>query len=134
MTTVRRLVACLTIAAFTMSVGLFAADEKKTPSTKDIMKKVPGKEGLCAKTVAAAKADKWEDAQKLGKELKEYGEALGKNKAKKGDKDSWEKHTKGFSEIMTEIADATDKKDKDAVAAGAKKFGGSCMDCHKAHK
>lgn len=137
MTNVRRLVACLSIAAFAMSFGAFAADEKKdkkTPTTKEIMKKVPGKDGLCAKCNAAAKADKWDDAKKIGTELKEYGEALGKNKPKKGDKESWEKHTKAFSEVMTELADAADKKDKDALAAATKKFGGSCMDCHKSHK
>lgn len=135
MTTVRRMVACLTIAAFAMSVGVFAADEKKkTPTTKEIMKKVPGKEGLCAKCNAAAKADKWDDAKKIGTEMKELGEALTKNTAKKGDKESWEKHAKGFSEVMTEIADAADKKDKDALASATKKFQGSCMDCHKAHK
>lgn len=128
------MVGCLAVAAFAMAVSVFAADDKKTPTTKEIMKKVPGKEGLVAKTSAAAKGGKWEDAQKNGKELKTYGEALAKNVAKKGDKESWEKHTKGFGEIMTEIADAADKKDNDGVQAGVKKFGASCMDCHKAHK
>ncbi|MBL8866729.1 MAG: cytochrome c [Gemmataceae bacterium] len=140
MTTARRLVACFAIAAFALSLGVVAQekkdkkDTKKTPTTKEIMKKVPGKEGLCAKCNAAAKGEKWEDAKKIGAELKAYGEALGKNTPKKGDKESWEKHAKGFSEVMTEIADAADKKDKEGVAAGAKKFGGMCADCHKAHK
>ena len=141
MTNVRRLVACLSIAAFAMSVGAIAQDKKdkkddkkKTPTTKEIMKKVPGKEGLVSKANAAAKGEKWDDAKKIGTELKSYGEALGKNSPKKGDKESWETHAKGFSEVMTEIADGAEKKDKEAVAAGAKKFGGLCADCHKAHK
>lgn len=134
MTTVRRLLACLTIAAFAMTLGAFAADEKKTPTTKDIMKKVPGKEGLVAKANAAAKGEKWEDAQKIGKELKEYGEAIAKNKPKKGELTSWEEHTKGFKETMAAIADGADKKDKMVVADAAKKFGTQCATCHKVHK
>ncbi len=140
MTNVRRLVACLSIAAFAMSVGAIAQDkkdkkdDKKTPTTKEIMKKVPGKEGLVAKVSAAAKGEKWEDAQKIGKELKGYGEAIAKNKPKKGETTSWEAHTKGFNETMTAIADGADKKDKSAVADGVKKFGTLCATCHKDHK
>lgn len=140
MTNVRRLVACLSIAAFAMSVGAIAQDKKdkkdtkKTPTTKEIMKKVPGKEGLVSKVNAAAKGEKWDDAKKIGTELKTYGEALAKNSPKKGEKESWEKHTKGFSEVLTEIADGAEKKDKEAVAAGTKKFTGLFADCHKAHK
>jgi hypothetical protein len=139
MTTARRLVACLAIAAFAMSLGVVAQDKKKddkkkTPTISQIMKAVPGKNGLCAKCNAAAKDEKWDDAKKIGAELKSYGEALGKNTPKKGDKESWEKHAKSFSEAMTEIADATEKKDKEALAAGTKKFQGMCMGCHKEHK
>ncbi len=137
----RRLVACFTVGvlAVAFSVGSFAADDKKkddkkNPTIKEIMKKVPGKDGMVAKTSAAAKAEKWEDAQKLGKQLAEYGEALGKNKPKKGDNDSWEKHSKGFAEAMASISDGAEKKDKDAVNDAVKKFGTLCMDCHKAHK
>ncbi|QEL18119.1 cytochrome c [Limnoglobus roseus] len=136
MTSVRRLVACLSITAFAMTFSTYAADDKdkKTPTTKEIMKKVPGKNGLVAKTSTAAKDGNWDEAQKDGKELKTYSEALSKNVAKKGDKESWEKHTKGFSEIVTEIADGADKKDNAAVQAGVKKFGATCKGCHDAHK
>ncbi len=128
--------ACLTIAAFAMSMGAMAQGKKgaKTPTIKEVMKKVPGKNGLCAKCVAASKGEKWDEATKIGTELKTYGEAMTKATPKKGDKESWEKHAKGFSEVMTEIAAAADKKDADGVAAGFKKFGGLCMDCHKSHK
>lgn len=139
MTTARRLVACLAIAAFAVSMGVEAQDKKKddkkkTPTIKDVMKAVPGPKGLCAKCNAAAKDGKWDDAQKIGAELKTYGEAMTKNTPKKGDKEAWEKHAKSFSEAMTEIADATEKKDKDALTAGTKKFQGQCMGCHKEHK
>ncbi len=137
----RRLVACFTVGvlAVAFSVGSFAADDKKkddkkNPTIKEIMKKVPGKDGMVAKTSAAAKVEKWEDAQKLGKQLAEYGEALGKNKPKKGDNDAWEKHAKGFAEAMTSISDGAEKKDKDAVNDAVKKFGTSCKECHDAHR
>lgn len=141
MTNVRRLVACLSIAAFAMSVGAIAQDKKdkkddkkKTPTVKEIMGKVPGKGKLVEKFATAAKGEKWDDAKKIGTELKSYGEAMGKNKPKKGDKESWEMHAKTFSETMTAFAEAADKMDKEAVSTTAMKFGKSCGDCHKAHK
>jgi len=137
----RRLVACFAVGvlAVAFSVGSFAADDKKkddkkNPTIKEIMKKVPGKDGMVAKTSAAAKAEKWEDAQKLAKQLAEYGEALGKNKPKKGDNDAWAKHSKGFAESMSAISEGAEKKDKDAVTEAAAKFGKSCKACHEAHK
>ena len=101
MTSVRRMLACFTIAAFALSVGVFAADEKKdkkddkkTPTNNEIMKKFQGKGSQIGKLDAAVKAEKWEDAQKIGKEFKAYGEAIAKNKPKKGELTSWEAHIK----------------------------------------
>ncbi len=135
----RKFAVCFAIGACALglTLGSQAADEKKkekVPTIKEIMKKVPQKMGLVAKTAAAAKAGKWDEAQKMGTELKALGEALGKNKPKKGDMESWEKLTKGFSETMTEIADAAEKKDAAAVGDAAKKFGSSCKTCHDSHK
>ncbi len=139
MTTARRLVVCLAIAAFALAMGVDAQDKKKddkkkTPTINQIMKAVPGKGKLVEKFSSAAKGDKWDDAKKIGTELKTYGEAMGKNTPKKGEKESWEKHAKTFSETMTAFADAADKKDKDAIADGVAKFGKSCGGCHSAHK
>jgi cytochrome c556 len=140
--TVRRLLACLVIGAFACTIGTSVAQEKKkgdkkegkTPTIKEIMKKVPGKSGLCAQCKTAGDAEKWEDAAKIATELKTLGEALGKNTPKKGDKGDWDKQAKTFSENMTAIAEATEKKDKKALEAAVKKFGGSCKNCHDAHK
>jgi cytochrome c556 len=136
--TLRRLVACLVIGAFASTVGMTVAQDKKkegkTPTIKEIMKKVPGKEGLCAKCKAAGEGEKWDDAAKYSKEMKELGEAMTKNTPKKGDKESWEKMSKTFSENMTAIADAADKHDKKALGDAVKKFQGSCKSCHDAHK
>ena len=80
---------CLTAGLFAAS-GLVAADDKKkdTPSIEDCMK-FQGKNGLASKVAADAKAEKWEDAQKKSAELKELGEAIGKNTPPMGGKDSW---------------------------------------------
>ncbi len=136
MTTARRLLACLTIAAFSLTLGAFAADEKKTPTNKEIMASFKGKDNILGKTDKAATAGKWEDAQKYSKELKDLGEAIGKNTPKKGanDKESWTKHTKLFTDGASAISDATDKKDAKAVSASVKKFQAICSDCHKSHK
>lgn len=126
---------CLTAGLFTVS-GLVVADDKKSDKVDihEIMEKVPGKKGLCATCAAAAKAGKWEDAQKASAEMKKYGEALGQNDPPKGSKDSWAKHAKSFSETMSAIDAAAQKKDAAGVEKAAGAFGKSCMGCHNAHK
>jgi cytochrome c556 len=122
--------------------GLFAistinaADEKLT-SIEDIMKKVPNKgmkKGLAAKAIDAAGEGKWEDAQKMGAELKTHGETLAKHKAPKGEQASWEKLSKAFSEQMTAIEKGAKDKDADAMKKAAGEFGKSCKACHDAHR
>lgn len=126
---------CLTAGLFTVS-GLVMADDKKSDKidVHEIMEKVPGKKGLCATCAAAAKAGKWEDAQKASAEMKKYGEAMGQNDPPKGSKDSWAKLTKKFAEQMTAIDDAAQKKDAAAVAKATGAFTQSCKACHDAHK
>ncbi len=126
---------CLTAGLFTVS-GVVFADDKKDAKIEihEIMEKVPGKKGLCVTCATAAKAGKWEDAQKASAEMKKYGEALGKNDPPKGSKDSWAKHTKVFGETMTAIDDAAQKKDSAGVEKAAAAFGKSCKACHDAHQ
>ena len=137
----RRLTSCLAVGAFAIffSVGSSTAqdkkdDKKKTPAIKAVMKAMNGDKGLVAKTAKAAADGKWEDAVKTGKEAKEYGEALGKNKLKKGDEESWKAHTKTYAETATALYDGADAKDADAVKKAATTFKGACMACHKEHK
>lgn len=126
---------CLTAAAFAVSGFAPAADEKKAAATiEEVMEKVPGKKGLCAKCAEAAKAEKWDDAQKLAAELKKYGEDLGKNAPPRGSKDSWAKLCKQFADQMAAIEAGAKAKDKDAVAKAAGEFGKSCKTCHDAHQ
>lgn len=127
----KKAVAVLAVGA--MAAGLTAADGKHA-DIETVMKKVNGKKGLCAACVGASKADKWEDAQKAGKELKQLGEDLGKNPCPKGDEASWKKLTKQYAEQTAAIAEAADKKDAKALATAAGTFQKSCKTCHDAHK
>ncbi len=110
-----------------------AADEK-APTIKEVMKAVAKDPGLCGKCNAAAKAEKWEDAQKLAKELIKCGEALSKNKCPKGDGGSWKKLTKAYAEQTVAISKAAEAKDSKAFGTAIKTFTGACKTCHDAHK
>ena len=132
-----RLVAAAVAIGFMGAVAFSAnAEDKKAPTSKEVMKAVNGKVGLCAKTSAFGKDMKWEDAAKVAKDLKEMGEALGKADPKKGDPESWKKLTKTYAERTEAISDAVEKKDAKALDSAVKEFtaGKNCMECHSKHK
>ncbi len=110
-----------------------AADEKG-PAVKDVMKTVAGKEGLCAKCNAAAKVEKWEDAQSFAKKLNDCGVALTKTPCPKGDAESWKKLTKQYCEQTVAVNKAATDKDAKAFGAAIKTFTSSCKSCHDIHK
>jgi cytochrome c556 len=127
---------------FGLVASIHAADEKKKDDKKkeeaasvhDIMEAVPGKKGLVAKLGEAAKGEKWDDAKKIGEQLKKFGGDLGKNTPEKGSKESWAKLTEKFEKQMTAMAKGAEDKDAKAIGAAAKEFGGSCKACHDAHQ
>lgn len=121
------------LAMLVVCLAVDAADEK-APTIKEVMKAVSAKDGLCAKCNAAAKGEKWEDAQKLAKELTACGAALGKNKCPKGDAESWAKLTKQYAEQSEAIKKAADAKDSKAFSEAIGTFTKSCKACHDAHK
>jgi cytochrome c556 len=128
-------VAMMVAIGFTMSSSAQdKKDEKKVPSVKEVMKKVNGKMGLCAKCGELSKGEKWEDALKTAKELNEYGEAMGKNKPKKGEAESWEKLTKTYAEQTGAILKAIEAKDSAKTKEAIGTFTKACKTCHDAHK
>jgi cytochrome c556 len=132
---VRKLLFSGLVLAAGFVVGAMAlAEDKKPADIHTIMETVPGKKGLVAKVTAAAKGEKWDEAQKMAAELKQFGEDLGKNDPPKGGKDSWAKLTKKFAEQMSDIEAGAKAKDAAAVEKAAKAFGGSCKACHDSHK
>ncbi|MCU0702728.1 MAG: hypothetical protein MUF18_01905 [Fimbriiglobus sp.] len=130
-------VAALLLAGFVFSAtGLTAADEK-TPTIKQCMK-FQGKNGIANKVNEAAKADKWDDAQKQSAELFKIGQALGKNTPTKNadKKDDWEKICKEFCEKTKAVDDAAKAKKADDVskAVAALLDQNNCKGCHGTFK
>jgi hypothetical protein len=117
--------------------GTVGAADATTPSIDTIMKRLNGKNGIQkAALPAALKASPvdWAGVQKLTKEYADLAGALGKNDPPKGDKMNWEKLTKAYADNAKELHAAAEKKDKDAVQSLHRKFGGMCMNCHRAHR
>lgn len=110
------------------------AAEEKTPSIKQVMKAVAGKQGLCAKCGAAGKEMKWEDAQQLAKTLSDCCANLPKNKCPKGDAASWQKLSKQYADQAAAVSKAAQDKDAKAYSAALGAFTKSCKTCHDAHK
>jgi hypothetical protein len=134
------------LAAFAAAVSaLVAADDKKgepkkeekVPSIKDCMS-FQGKDGLAMKVEKAAKAEKWEDAQKTSAELAKLGEALGKNTPPKNPekKDDWAKASKHFAELTAAVDTAAKAKKGDDVSKAVETLldKQTCMGCHPMFK
>lgn len=127
--------AALGMVALLGSYGVATSADDKLPDIAQIMKKGHAKtDGFITKIREAAKAEKWEDAQKFAKDFNTLGEALGKNKAPKGDEKSWKTLTDKYVASTKAVVEGADKKDAKAVNAGLGAIGGSCGGCHKAHK
>lgn len=133
---VRRVVACVAVGGLALAItaGSSVAHDDKVPSISDIMKKGHGSKGLLKGIAAEVKAKKWDDASNDAKLLKDFGEALGKNKPEKGSEESWKKLTDEYKKNTAAVAEGVEMKDPEAVTAGLKKIGGSCKGCHSAHK
>lgn len=131
----------LVVAALALSVSaLVAADEKKeekVPSIKDCMK-FQGKDGLANKVKSAAKAEKWEDAQKTSAELAKLGEAMCKNTPPKNadKKDDWTKVSKQFADMTAAVDTAAKAKKADDVTKAVDSLLDmkTCGGCHGTFK
>lgn len=126
------------LLGFVVAGGITIAqdkDKKKTPTIKEIMGKGhKGAKSLMAGIGQQAKTGKWEDAQNGAAALKEFGEAIGKNKPPRGDADSWKTQAENYKKNTAAVAEAAEAKDAAKVAASLKTLGGSCKGCHDNHK
>ncbi len=121
------------VVAVSVVPSVVAQDKKM--SIKEVMAAAhKGDDSLVNKIKGAVKAGKWEDAQAAAKTLAENGAKLEKTTPKRGEKDSWDKLAKKYAENTKAVADATDKKDADATKTALGTIGGSCKECHDAHK
>jgi cytochrome c556 len=117
------------------TVGAFV-DE--TPDTETIMKsafnKKSGKFSTVLKKQVDASPTDWPEVQKTTKEIAELGGALVKGEPQKGDKESFKKLASKLGENTKTLHEAAEAKDLAKVKAAQKSIGGSCMECHKAHR
>ena len=131
---VRAAVFAAAVAALVGTTVGANAQDKKTYSIKEIMKKGHGAKGLLKGLGTEVKEGKWDDAKTDAALLKEFGEALGTITPEKGEPESWKKLTAKYKENTAAVADAVDKKDAKAAEGALKKIGGSCKECHTPHK
>ncbi len=137
------ILALLTAAAFAVTSFVYAEDKKdekkkdEVPTISDCMK-FQGKKGLAVQIETAAKADKWEDAQKISAELTKLGEALGKNTPTKGadKKEKWAELTKKFADQTADVEKAAKDKKAEDVSKATKALldNKNCGGCHATFK
>lgn len=135
--------AVLGAAVFAVAVSALVAADKEdpkkeeVPTIKDCMA-FQAEKGPAAKVAAAAKAEKWEDAQKASAELAKLGEALGKNTPPRNadKKDEWEKLTKAFAEKTAAVDTAAKAKKADDVSKAVEALldRKNCGACHGTFK
>jgi hypothetical protein len=129
------LFAALGVVVTCLSAGSSRSADEKTPTIKEIMTEGhKGTDAFLTKIGKEAKAAKWEDAATHAKALAVFGEALGKNKAPKGNPASWEKLAKKYHDNTAAVLKAVEKKDAAGTDKALKTIQASCGECHKAHK
>lgn len=128
------------LAAFVASAAVFgrvgAADDK-VPTVEEIMQKVnKGKGALHNQVKAALQSGQpaWDAVQKMTKQYSALADFLSKNDPPQGDKTSWAKMTKAYSEKAKKLDEAAQSKDLSAAQASVKTLQASCMGCHRVHK
>ncbi len=132
-------VACVVglVAISALATSFVGADEEKTATIKEVMRKLhKGANSPLAKLKKALAADSpdWKDIQKLTKDFATFGAALGKNDPPKGEKEDFKKLADAYYHNAKALNDAAKKEDKAAAQAAFKKVSTSCTTCHKAHK
>src|SRR5262245_35822018 len=107
--------AAITAGIAVILTGAFSTADAKANAAagvEDIMKKSFNKKsGVCPKIGPAAKEGKWDEAQKLAKDLAECGSALPATACPMGDAKSWTTLTNKFAVDTKAVAAACEKKD-----------------------
>jgi len=108
--------------------------DKKEITIKDVMKAHAKDKGHLAKSRAAVKGKKWEDAAEVAKEWVVLAEALAKAEPPKGEAESWKKLAGSYEKAVKTFAEAAKAEDAKKANGALGYLGGSCAACHKAHK
>jgi hypothetical protein len=129
--------AALAVLAVTFSPSGAEPNKDKDLTIKDIMTKAhKGADSLIGKLAKELKDTEpdWGPIQKQTKELVDLGTSLCKCTPPKGEKESWEKLTKGYVDNAKEMDAAAQKKDQEVTAARLKTATTFCGKCHSVHK
>jgi cytochrome c556 len=127
------LTACI---LWTASAG---AQNGKTPSVKEVMKKINYRDtALCPSLGKMLKADapNWDEIQKDVKQIVANVEELPKNDPPRGDRTNWNKLTGDYLADAKALDAAVQRKDKSGALAAHAKIANPayCTACHKAHR
>jgi cytochrome c556 len=127
----------IVVAAGLASQAVGAADDSKPDSIEKIMETLhKGKKSALSTLKVAVKSES-PDWSKIKKETKTYSTLaadLPKFDPPKGDSASFKKLAKTFASNAKALDTAAKKEDLTETRASLRKLGGSCMDCHEAHK
>ncbi len=105
--------------------------------TKQIMIKIakgPTSLNEQIKRELQAEQPDWAAIQPQAAEYARLAADLGKADPPKGTPESWAKQTAAFSESASALDKAAQAKDLAGAKAAEDKLGGSCMQCHQAHR
>lgn len=133
------LIAGVTLVALVLVVLTAGAQDGKTPSVKEVMKKLNYRDAaLCPLLGKALKANpvNWDEVQKETQLFVTFAEALPKNDPPAGDKASWNQLTKAYVSAAQELNAAAQRKDQAAAVTAHAKVANpaTCNGCHKAHR
>ena len=111
--------------------------QDKSLTIKEAMRKLhKGSENIRVAVGRELKADpiEWEQIQKDTKVYHEFAEVLPKNAPPRGEKAAWEKVSSEFVDQAKALSESAKKKDLSGAKTAYAKLGGSCKNCHNAHK
>ena len=135
LTCVAGVLALLGVVALTTDRA--GADEEKTPTIKEVMKKLHGgPRSPLNKLKAQLKtaSPPWKEVQDEAKDFETLTATLSKSNPPKGDAAAYKKLADAYHDSAKALDDAAKKEDKAATQTALNKLNMSCMNCHRAHR
>jgi hypothetical protein len=127
------------LAGAVLLIPLAQAQDGKTPTIKDIMKKLNYRDtALCPTLGKSLRADppNWDDVQKDARTCLNCVELLARLDPPKGDRGSWQKFSQAYLMAARELDSAAQRKDRPAAQAAHQKLANPamCNGCHNIHR
>ena len=122
------------IGVVTRSSGAAAEDAATIDKIMESLHKGRRSPLATLKTALKSQSPDWASVQKEAKTYVKYASDLPKNDPPKGDKASFKKLATAFATNAKALNSAAEKEDLTAAKSALGKIGGSCKNCHDAHK